>query len=65
MDAVIERFVATRYIFGSLAVAFLAAAGLRAAREGGHFGPAARTWLTIAIIFGAVSAWQWLSRHPS
>jgi hypothetical protein len=49
-----------RYIFTALAVIFLIAAVNRMVREG-HLGTAARTWLTIAIIFGAVSAWLWLS----
>ena len=45
-----------RYIFAGLAIAFLAAGVSRAARVGlGH--PQPRTWLMMAAIFGAVSAW--------
>jgi hypothetical protein len=47
-------------ILGLLAVVFLVLGGLRALREG-QVGPAARTWLMIGMIFGAVSAWTWLS----
>jgi len=49
-----------RDILGLLAVVFLVLGGLRAIREG-QVGPAARTWLMIGMIFGAVSAWTWLS----
>lgn len=53
--------MAARYILGLLAVLFLGLASLRIVRDGGHLGPAARTWLLIALIFGAVTAWNWLS----
>ncbi len=49
-----------RYILGVLAVVFLLLAGTRSLREGRIAG-AARTWLTIGLIFGLVSTWLWLS----
>jgi hypothetical protein len=52
--------MAARDILGLLAVVFLILGGLRAIREG-RVGPTARTWLMIGMIFGAVSAWTWLS----
>jgi hypothetical protein len=48
-----------RYIFSCLAVVFLVLAAIRSLREG-RIGPAARTWLTIGVIFGLVSVWSWL-----
>ena len=41
-----------KYILAVLAVAFLAAGTWRGRRSG-----QGRTWLTIAVIFGAVSVW--------
>jgi hypothetical protein len=52
--------MAARYILGCLAVVFLVAATAVSVREG-KLGPAARTWLTIGVIFGLVSVWSWLS----
>ncbi|MGH8137953.1 MAG: hypothetical protein ACREVV_07130 [Steroidobacteraceae bacterium] len=53
-----------RYILGSLSVVFLVLGATRALREG-HVGPAARTWLMIGAIFGAVSIGSWLfARAP-
>lgn len=52
--------MAARYILGCLAVVFLVAATAVSVREG-KLGPAARTWLTIGVIFGLVSLWSWLS----
>jgi len=46
--------VATKYILGALAIVFLALAMLRG---GGPSHPQGRTWMIIAVIFGAVSAW--------
>ena len=54
--------MAAHYILGCLAVVFLVAAAARSMREG-KLGPAARTWLTIGLIFGLVSLWSWLSTH--
>lgn len=48
-------------IFPTLAVVFLLLAIFKMAREGGKLGPAARTWLIIAAIFGAVGAYLWTS----
>jgi hypothetical protein len=56
--------VLTRYIFSALALVFLIATGIRVTRDGGRLGIAARTWLTIAIIFGAVGIWLWWSMSP-
>ena len=50
-----------KYILPALAVAFLAAALWRLARDGFKLGPASRTWLLVALIFAAVSAWLWWS----
>ena len=46
-----------KYILALLAVTFLAAALVRVARSGGISHPQTKTWLLIAVIFGAVSAW--------
>ncbi len=54
--------MAVRYILGSLAIVFLVLGGVRSLKEG-RVGPAARTWLTIGVIFGLVSAWLWYSRR--
>lgn len=48
-------------IIGILAVVFLLLAVSRIVREGGRLGPAARTWLLIALIFAAVTIWRWLA----
>jgi len=50
------------YILGSLAVVFLLFGLTRLARSGGRIDGASRSWLTIAVIFGAVTVWLWLSR---
>lgn len=52
--------MAARYILALLAVAFLLAALWRWSRDGFEFVPASRTWLMIAVLFGAVSAWLFL-----
>jgi hypothetical protein len=49
--------VAAKYVLAVLAVAFLAAALLRASRGGGISHPQTKTWLLIGVIFAAVSAW--------
>lgn len=48
-----------RYILAALAIVFLAAALWRLARDGFKLEPASRTWLMVAVIFTAVSAWLW------
>jgi len=53
--------VAADRIIGSLALVFLILAVSRIARDGGRLGPAARTWLLIAVIFAAVTLWGWLA----
>jgi DMSO reductase anchor subunit len=46
-----------RDLFAVLAVVFAIAAGWRWLRSGRRGGPAVRTWLIIALIFGAVALW--------
>jgi hypothetical protein len=53
--------MAAQYILGPLAVVFLILGGLRWARDG-SVGPAARTWLTIGVIFGVVCVATLLAR---
>jgi hypothetical protein len=47
----------TKYILGGLAVVFLALALIRMGGSGAKANPQVRTWLTIGVIFGAVSVW--------
>ena len=47
----------TKYILGGLSVLFLILAVSRIGRTGAASHPQSRTWLLIAAIFGAVSAW--------
>jgi hypothetical protein len=50
--------MAAKYILAALATVFLGAALRRMLRRGGGVShPQTRTWLIIAIIFGAISAW--------
>lgn len=51
--------VAAHYVLPVLAVVFLMAALVQGTRNGFKFGPASRTWLIVASIFGAVSLWLW------
>ena len=53
--------MAAKYILGLLCAAFLMATLWRLSRDGFKLGPASRTWLMIAVLFGAVSAWLWLT----
>jgi hypothetical protein len=53
--------MAARIIIGVLALVFLILAVSRIVRDGGRWGPAARTWLLIGLIFAAVTLWQWLA----
>lgn len=46
-----------RDLFAVLAVVFAIAAGWRWLRSGMRGWPAVRTWLIIALIFGAVALW--------
>ena len=49
----------TKYILGAAAILFLVLAVLRTARSGaGH--PQVRTWLLIAVIFGAVATYLFM-----
>jgi hypothetical protein len=54
--------MATRYVFGCLALLFLVSGLARTARDG-RVGPAARTWLLIGLIFGLVDTWLWISKN--
>jgi len=51
--------MATKYILPALAAVFLMAALWRLSREGFKLQPASRTWLIVAVVFGAVSGWLW------
>jgi hypothetical protein len=54
--------MAARYILAAGAVVFLAAGLMRLFRGGGITHPQTRTWLLVAIIFAAVSAWLFSQR---
>lgn len=47
-----------RFVFAMLALVFLGAAAWRLRRDG-RLRPASKTWLLVAAIFGAASAWLW------
>jgi hypothetical protein len=49
--------MAAKYILSGLSVVFLLASAMRLARDRHLRHPQTRTWLTIAVIFAAVSAW--------
>lgn len=51
--------MAARFILPALAAIFFAAALWRLARDGFTLAPSSRTWLLVALIFTAVSAWLW------
>jgi len=53
--------MAAKYILIFVAAIFLLAALFRIVRDGGRIRSASRTWLLIAIIFTAVSAWLWIN----
>ena len=46
-----------KYILAVFAIGFLVAALRRLRADDGRLHPQARVWLTIAVIFTAVSAW--------
>ena len=52
--------MSARLILSVLAVVFLLFALSRMGRNKGRIDAASRTWLLIAVIFGAVSAWLWM-----
>jgi len=56
--------MAAGFILGLLALVFLAAALWRLARDDFKLGPGSRTWLVVALIFGAVSGWLWWTQAP-
>lgn len=45
-----------RWLFPLLAIGFAVIAAMRCARDR-RIGPAARSWLILALVFGAVSLW--------
>jgi len=49
--------VGAKYILAGLALVFLIAGTARLVRDGGKPHPQSRTWLLVAAIFSAVSAW--------
>jgi hypothetical protein len=49
--------LATKYILAVLAAVFFMLGLARIARRGRLAHPQSRTWLLMAVIFGAVSAW--------
>jgi hypothetical protein len=53
--------MSARLVMGVLALVFLIAAVGRIWRDAGRVGPAARTWLLIALIFAAITFWRWLA----
>jgi hypothetical protein len=55
--------MAAKYILTALSLVFLVLAIARLLRDGGRTAPASRTWLLIALIFGAVSFWLWTGGH--
>lgn len=46
-----------KLVLAVLALAFLTAALIRLSRGGGISHPQTKTWLLIAVIFGAISVW--------
>jgi hypothetical protein len=54
--------VAAKYILAVVSVAFLAAALMRLSRGGGIGHPQTKTWLLVAAVFAAVSAWLFSQR---
>jgi hypothetical protein len=57
--------MAARYILPLLAAVFFVAALWRLSRDGFKLVPASRTWLSVALIFVAVSAWLWWTQTSS
>ncbi|MHB8474552.1 MAG: hypothetical protein ACYDC8_17225 [Gammaproteobacteria bacterium] len=55
--------MAAKYILIIVGAIFLLLALGRIVRDRGHVGPASRTWLLIALVFGAVSLWLWTGGH--
>jgi hypothetical protein len=53
--------LAAKYIFATLAFVFLAFGGARLVRDKGVVSAAARTWLLVGVIFGAVGVYLWAS----
>ena len=52
--------MAAKYIFAALSVTFALFAIRRVVAAGGSWTPETRTWMLIAVIFGAVSGWLFL-----
>lgn len=53
--------MAPKHILPVVGVIFLLLAVARLARDGGRLGPASRTWLIVAGLFGLVSLWLWFN----
>ena len=51
--------VAAKYILLVGGLVFLTLALFRLGRDAGRLNPASRTWLIVAVVFLAVSAWLW------
>ncbi len=49
--------MAAKYILGVLSLVFLVAGAISIARHAGRANAQARTWLLIAVVFGAVTVW--------
>ena len=54
--------VAAKYILALLSVVFFIAAIRRLARDGGRLNGQSRTWLMIAVMFGAVATWLFVTQ---
>jgi hypothetical protein len=52
-----------KYILVIVGAVFLMLALFHIAKDGGRVGPASRTWLIVAIVFAAVSAWLFTGGH--
>jgi hypothetical protein len=53
----------TKYILAVVGVVFLVLALGRIVKDHGRLGPASRTWLIVAVVFAAVSAWLFTGGH--
>lgn len=51
-----------KYILALLAIIFFIAAVRRLLRDGGHLNGQSRTWLMIAVMFGGVASWLFLTQ---
>ena len=56
--------MSAKYILAGLAMVFLIAAIRRLLRDAGSFNGQSRTWLMIAVMFGAVATWLFVTQAP-